>query len=121
MCRKAMICVVVASVGFAMLIAGGCESESQNSALLGAAIGAGVGALAGDTEGALIGAAVGGGAGYMMGNEAEKKTVSVWITNSNGSMTEVKLRRQGPGFIGTKNDYYPSMPTTEQLTQLYGQ
>jgi hypothetical protein len=121
MYKKSVTCVVIASIGFAMLIAGGCESESQNSALLGAAIGAGIGSLVGDSEGALIGAAVGGGAGYMMGNESEKKNVSVWITNSNGSMTEVKLRRQGPGFMGTKNDYYPSMPTKEQLTQLYGQ
>lgn len=112
----------------------GCETEAQNSALLGTAIGAGIGALAGgDTEGALIGGAIGGGVGYMAGNESERKstrremadiraeqnTVTVWITNSNGSKTEVRLRRDGPGFRGPRGEYYPSMPTNEQLS-VYG-
>lgn len=113
----------------------GCESEAQNSALLGTAIGAGIGALAGgDTEGALIGGAIGGGIGYMAGNESEKKStrremadiraeqniVTVWITNSNGSQTDVRLRRDGPGYRGPGGEYYANMPTVEQLAQLYG-
>ncbi len=113
----------------------GCETEAQNSALLGTAIGAGIGALAGgDTEGALIGGAVGGGVGYMAGNESERKstqremaniraeqnTVTVWITNSNGSKTKVRLQRSGSGFEGPRGEYYDSMPTNEDLYKLYG-
>jgi len=123
--------LVVLSLSFVT----GCESEAQNSALLGSAIGAGVGALAGgDTEGALIGAAIGGGVGYVAGNESEKKEtqaqiasvraeqnmVTVWITNSNGSKTPVKVTKSGPGFKGPRGEYYESMPTEEQLKQVYG-
>ena len=116
----------------------GCETEAQNSALLGTAIGAGIGALAGgDSEGALIGGAIGGGVGMMAGKDAEQKkvqqatqqqindlraeqnTVTVWITNSNGSKTQVRLRRSGSGFIGPNNEYYDNMPTNEQLS-VYG-
>jgi len=113
----------------------GCETDAQNTALLGTAVGAGVGALAGgDTEGALIGAAVGGGTGYIVGNEsdkqktrdemasirAEQNTVTVWITNSNGSTTPVKLRRSGPGYIGPRGEHYAQMPTPEDLAKVYG-
>ena len=118
--------LVVAGMGLCFLA--GCESKGQSSALIGGAIGAGVGALAGgDTEGALIGAAVGTGAGYIVGNEADKKTataqsntVTVWITNSNGSKTPVTLTRQGAGYVGTKNEYYDTMPIEDQLRPVYG-
>ena len=124
------MCAVLSLVGV-----GGCESEAQNSALLGSAIGAGVGALAGgDTKGTLVGAAVGGGVGYVAGNESEKKktqseiaavrseqnNVVVWITNSNGSKVPVTLTKSGPGFVGPRQEYYPNMPTEEQLKQVYG-
>lgn len=128
----AVICVVFVMVA-------GCETEAQSDALIGSAIGAGIGALAGgDTEGALIGAAVGGGAGYIWGNEADKKkakqtreaqaattatalnTETVWITNSNGSKQAVRLTKQGPGYIGPRGEYYSEMPTEEQLKVLYG-
>ena len=127
--------VVVAALAVGSLFVAGCESEAQNSALIGSAIGAGVGALAGgDTEGALIGAAIGGGVGYMAGNESEKKqtqqdiaavraeqnTVTVWITNSNGSKKSVKLRRQGPGYVDPRGLYYDTLPTEDQLRPLYG-
>jgi len=128
----AVICIV-------FVMATGCETEAQSDALIGSAIGAGVGALAGgDTEGALIGAAVGGGAGYIVGNEADKKkteqareaqaattaaalnTETVWITNSNGSKQAVRLTKQGPGYIGPRGEYYSERPTEEQLKALYG-
>ncbi len=127
--------VVVLALAAGLFMVAGCESESQNSALLGSAIGAGVGALAGgDTEGALIGAAVGGGVGYVAGNESEKKktrqdiaavraeqnTVTVWITNSNGSKIPVKLSRQGPSYIGPRGEYYPTLPSESDLKPLYG-
>ncbi|NIP22489.1 MAG: hypothetical protein GWN67_01140 [Phycisphaerae bacterium] len=50
----------------------------------------------------------------------EPTTVTVWITNSNGSQTSVNLRRSGPGFLGPRNEWYPSMPTNEQLRIVYG-
>ena len=112
----------------------GCENDAQNTAVLGGAVGAGIGALAGgDTEGALTGAAIGAGAGYIIGNESDKakasqqtttsvdaNTVTVWITNSNGSQTPVKLVRDGTGYIGPKEERYSTMPTEEQLKQAYG-
>jgi hypothetical protein len=57
----------------ALLATQGCASQGQT----GAAIGSGLGALAGqiigdDTEGTLIGAAVGAGIGYVIGNERDK-------------------------------------------------
>ena len=135
MLRRFVTLTILAAGALALALTTGCESEAQNSALLGSAIGAGVGALAGgDTEGALIGAAVGGGVGYVAGNESEKKktqqqmasiraeqdTVTVWITNSNGSTTPVKLRRSGPGFIGPRGEHYAQMPTNEDLAKVYG-
>jgi len=124
-----------ATVAVMLVITTGCETDAQNTALLGTAIGAGVGALAGgDTEGALIGAAVGGGVGYGVGNESDKQktrdemasiraeqdSVTVWITNSNGSTTPVKLRRSGPGYIGPRGEHYAQMPTNEDLAKVYG-
>ncbi len=124
---------VVVACGIALTA--GCESDAGNTALLGTAIGAGVGALAGgDTKGALIGGAIGGAGGYMLGSESDKKKTrqeiaavraeqdveTVWITNSNGSQQAVRLRRDGPGYIGPRNERYPSLPTEAQLKPLYG-
>ncbi len=139
MLKRFVTLVVLAAVAVCVMFSAGCETEAQNSALLGTAIGAGIGALAGgDTEGALIGGAIGGGVGYMAGNESEKKktqqktqqqianiqaqqnVVTVWITNSNGSQTPVKLTKDGPGYIGPRGERYASMPTEEQLKQVYG-
>jgi hypothetical protein len=50
----------------------------------------------------------------------EPTTVTVWITNSNGSQTSVSLRKSGPGFIGPRGEWYPTMPTNEQLRVVYG-
>lgn len=134
MVRNLMTVLLVAAVGFVFVIAG-CESDAQTGALLGTAIGAGVGALAGgDTEGALIGGAVGGGIGYIAGNEgdkqkaaadrssirAEQNTVTVWVTNSNGSMIPVKLVRNGPSYIGPRGEIYPTLPSQDDLRPVYG-
>lgn len=127
--------VVMLALTAGLFMTAGCESEAQSSALIGSAIGAGVGALAGgDTKGALIGAAIGGGVGYMAGNESEKKktrqeiasvraeqnTVTVWVTNSNGSKISVRLNRQGPGYIGPRGEYYDTLPTEDILKPVYG-
>jgi hypothetical protein len=116
----------------------GCETEGQTGALIGTAAGAGIGALAGGRHnagtGALIGGAVGGGAGYIIGNEGDKKktqaqmnaiqaeqnVVTVNINNSNGSITPVRLVRQGVVYIGPRGETYPTMPTQEQLKPVYG-
>jgi hypothetical protein len=52
--------------------------------------------------------------------EQTDNTVIVNVTNSNGSVTPVKLTRQGSGWLGPKGEYYSSLPTGEQLKPLYG-
>lgn len=119
----------------ALISLAGCESDAQTGALIGAAAGAGIGQLAGgDTEATLIGAAVGGGTGYIIGNEGDKKkaaadreqirqemnTVIVNITNSNGSVSQVRLTRQGVGYVGPRGEYYNQLPTEDQLRPVYG-
>ena len=132
MAKKWIAVGIVVLVGCGGMFLGGCESDAQTGALLGSLAGAGVGALAGgDTEGALIGAAVGGGAGYMLGNEGDKKkstarvqdqlnTVTVNVTNSNGSIIQVALKKSGVGYVGPRGEYYANLPTEEQLRPVYG-
>ena len=50
----------------------------------------------------------------------EPAEITVWITNDNGSLTAVTLTRRFPGYIGPLGEYYPTMPTEEQLKILYG-
>jgi hypothetical protein len=50
----------------------------------------------------------------------EAYTVIVNITNSNGSITPVTLRRSGNVWIGPKGEQYMSIPTPEQLKPIYG-
>ncbi len=135
MTRHGIMWATPVVLGLILMAVTGCETDAQNTALLGSAIGAGVGALAGgDTEGTLIGAAVGGGTGYIIGNESDKKktrqeiesvraeqnTVTMWITNSNGSKIPVNLTRSGPNYVGPRGEIYPSLPTEEQLRMVYG-
>lgn len=125
-----ILIIAVVSLGLALVC--GCESDAQTGALIGTGAGAGIGqAIGRDTESTLIGAAVGGGAGYMIGNEQDKKkaaaereqmrqemnTVTINVTNSNGSITPVRLRRQGAVYIGPRGETYPTLPTQEQLRQ----
>ena len=133
---KGFVTIVMAvAVSLGLAFAAGCESDAQTGALLGTAAGVGVGQLAGgDTKSTLIGAAVGGGAGYILGNEQDKKKtraemdslrqemniVTVNITNSNGSITPVRLRKQGVGYVGPRGEYYGKLPTEEQLKPIYG-
>lgn len=124
--------LVAAVVSAGLLFSLGCESDAQTGALIGTAAGAGIGqAIGRDTQSTLIGAAVGGGAGYMIGSEQDKKkaaaereqlrqemnTVTINITNSNGSITPVRLRRQGVVYIGPRGETYTTLPTAEQLKQ----
>ena len=52
--------------------------------------------------------------------QAKRTNITVWITNDNGSQTPVTLTPSGDGFVGPSNEYYPNMPTEEQLKALYG-
>ena len=132
MTKGLMTILMVVGVSLGSAFFAGCESDAQTGAAIGSLAGAGIGQLAGgDTESTLIGAAVGGGAGYMIGSEQDKKktkaemdslrqemnTVTVNITNSNGSISQVKLRKQGVGYVGPRGEYYDKLPTEEQLKQ----
>jgi hypothetical protein len=50
----------------------------------------------------------------------ENGTITVWITNSNGSQTSVHLTREGRWYVGPRGEYYDRMPTDEQLRLAYG-
>ena len=118
-----------------LVLIAGCASDAQTGSAFGALAGAGIGQLAGgSTESTLIGAAGGGAAGYMLGNESDKtkaemergrlrrrmNTVAVKVTNSNGSVVQVPLRKHGVGYVGTRGEYYPTLPTQDQLRPVYG-
>ena len=47
-------------------------------------------------------------------------TVTVWVRNSNGSQTSVRLTRRGSCYFGPRGECYTSLPTNEQLRVVYG-
>ena len=49
-----------------------------------------------------------------------EREVVVWIVNSNGSKSSVKLIQRGSQYIGPRGEYYDEMPTNEQLRVVYG-
>lgn len=129
----------------ALLAPMGCTQATKGAGIggaLGALAGGVIGHQSGNTAaGAAIGAAVGGGGGYMLGNEMDKgdaqnqrdanaanaaaglqaaNTQIINITNSNGSITPVTIRRQGNVWVGPKNEIYNALPTVEQLKPIYG-
>jgi hypothetical protein len=127
------ILIVFTSMALAFTV--GCESDAQTAAAIGSLAGAGIGQLAGhDTEATLIGAAVGGGVGYFLGNESDKQKsqaemssirnemnyTTVNVTNSNGSIVQVRLQKYGVGYVGTRGEYYAKLPTEDQLRPVYG-
>ncbi|MHC4508909.1 MAG: glycine zipper family protein, partial [Planctomycetota bacterium] len=46
--------------------------------------------------------------------------VVVEIHNDNGSITPVKLKKEGSTYIGPKGERYEQLPTEEQLKPVYG-
>ena len=131
--------LLITVVGLGILTVSGCETQAQTKAAWGTAIGAGAGQLlGGDTKATMIGAGVGAGAGYIWGSMDDKKkdnqaqtraqtvqndanTVTVWLTNSNGSKTPVKLTRTASGgYLGPRGEMYDTMPTEDQLKKVYG-
>ena len=135
--------VVLVCVG--LVAAMGCTA-AQKGAGIGTLGGAAAGGIIGHQSGnAGAGAAIGAGAGllggYIFGNEMDKNktqgeidaaranaaaahaaanTVTINITNSNGSITPVVLRRQGNIYIGPKGEQYMTLPTAAQLKPIYG-
>ncbi len=135
MAKRIISIMVIIAVSMGSIFIIGCQSDAQTGTAIGALAGAGIGQLAGgDTEATLIGAAVGGTAGYFIGNEGDKQkaraereglrqdmnTVLVKVTNSNGSIIQVPLRKQGVGYVGTRGEYYATLPTEDQLRPIYG-
>ena len=135
MAKNLITIIVIVVVSLSSMFIIGCQSDAQTGTAVGALAGAGIGQLAGgDTEATLIGAAIGGTAGYFLGNEGDKEkahaerddlrqdmnTVMVKVTNSNGSIIQVPLRKQGVGYVGTRGEYYATLPTEDQLRPVYG-
>lgn len=130
--RRAGVLIVVAT---ALVIAAGCQNSAQTGAGIGVLAGAGLGqAIGRNTEATVLGAAIGGIAGYVIGNEDDKVQasrerarirqemdyVTVSVRNSNGSISQVRLRREGIGYVGTRGEYYDRLPTEDQLRPVYG-
>ena len=124
---------ITVSAMLVALLLGGCTTTEQ-AVVTGAGVGAMVGHNFGDgsgdrDKGALVGAVLGG----MVGSQLEQQqrqmhhmqqqaaTTTVWIDNSNGSRTPVRIT-QGPGgtWIGPRGEHYTSMPSPKQLKMLYG-
>jgi len=137
--KKLLMTLTVMAVSLGLVWTGGCESDAGKGAAIGGLGGAGLGAIIGHqsghtAEGALLGGAVGGGAGYIIGSERDKKktqaeisdlrqemnTTTVNVTNSNGSISPVVLRKQGVSYVGPKGEYYNHLPTPEELKPIYG-
>jgi hypothetical protein len=146
MVKSLVTILTIAVVGVGLAFTCGCESDAQTGALIGAGAGAGIGqAIGHDTQSTLLGGTMGGAIGYGIGNEQDKKktraeieslrqeniqmrqqstqmqqemsTVTINVTNSNGSITPVTLRKQGVVYIGPRGETYTTLPTQEQLKQ----
>ncbi len=141
MLKKATLGLLTLAMLISTVFVTGCETKAQSGALVGAGAGALAGqAIGGNTTGTLIGAGVGAVGGLLVGNAMDKSdekkakpaapaasassdqnTVTVWLTNSNGSQTPVRLTRNADGtYTGPKGERYPTMPTEEQLKPVYG-
>lgn len=127
---------------FGLVFLVGCSNgitgnPRTDSAILGAGVGAAAGQTFGrDTQGTLIGAGLGGLTGYMIGGQIEQQqrtqeevnrmrgemnTVTIWVTNSNGSQIPVRLQKDGyGGYIGPRGERYRTLPSEDQLRMVYG-
>jgi hypothetical protein len=90
---------------------------------------------AGDTKKLAVAGAVAAGVGtvYAVANERDKRqtqaelndlrqemnVVHVNVTNSNGSISQVRLEKQGVGYVGPKGEFYDHLPTGEELKATY--
>ena len=143
MFKKCVMYMLVLSLVLSSVLVSGCEKKWQSGTLIGAGAGAAIGQVAGgNTEATLIGAGVGALAGGLIGgamdssdskkadekkkdssvaSASDQNTVTVWLTNPNGSQTPVRLTRNADGsYTGPKGERYQTMPTEEQLKPVYG-
>jgi hypothetical protein len=51
---------------------------------------------------------------------AEAVTSYVNLSNPNGSVTPVAIKRQGNVYVGPRGEQYTSYPTVQQLQPIYG-
>jgi hypothetical protein len=51
---------------------------------------------------------------------SEQSELSFEITNSDGTKTEITLKKEGSEFVGPNGEHYPYMPTEDQLKMIYG-
>jgi uncharacterized protein YcfJ len=137
--RIALVFLLLAGI----VMQSGCASltPEEQSTLIGAGIGAGLGSVLGNNFGGSrndreLGMAAGALVGGMLGNQSAKQSAmqqqinavqqqqfvtTVWVENSNGSKTPVVLRQtEGGQYIGPRGEYYSTMPTQDQLKQVYG-
>ena len=47
-------------------------------------------------------------------------TVTIWVTNSNGSQQPIVLTKTGRGYRGPRGEYYTIFPSNRQLRAAYG-
>jgi hypothetical protein len=127
--------VILMSSAAGLLMMTGCRTAAQTAATVGVLAGVGLGQMIGGHTGAtILGAAIGGAAGYMIGNEQDKSRaqaervhirqemdfVTVSITNSNGSISRVRLQQEGLGYVGARGEFYDHLPTEDELRPVYG-
>jgi len=120
--------VVIALIGSLVLsVCGGCASLQWHpiySAALGGAL---VGWIIGhqsneDGEGAALGAAI-AATGCLLeqiDKSSKEEKIVVEVTNQDGSITPVVLKKKASVYIGPKGEHYDKKPTEEQLKELYG-
>ncbi len=86
--------IIVSLVIVVLLItSSGCQSSAQTGTALGAGIGALAGqAIGGSTEATLIGAGVGAGFGYIIGNEKDKKAAQTHDYTQSTPLTGTKWK-----------------------------
>ncbi|MGA2172797.1 MAG: glycine zipper domain-containing protein [Sedimentisphaerales bacterium] len=142
----AVACSVV--LAFSVGCENSAQNDALIGSGIGAGAGAIIGHQSGKTgQGALIGGGAGAVGGYLVGNEQDKQqqagsyrhpsppqeppqesqqpqqgtnSVTVNITNSNGSITPVKLTRSGYNYVGPRGEVYDHFPTEAELKPIYG-
>jgi len=50
----------------------------------------------------------------------DAEVVEVRISNTDGSVSTVKLRKRGPAYVGPRGENYSELPTESQLRSFYG-